>query len=190
MKTKGPGWSEYGTGQGRQAIGSPATSSRTFRCGATRTNPIRRSWPRRSQPPPITASDAFIFDWYYYDDGPFLERPIDEGFLKAENNSRIKFAFMWANHDWLEIHPYHRGSEREVLYPGKVTPETFDKIADHVIRDYFTHPSYWRIDGRPYFSFYDLTKLLENLGSVEATRAGGWSVFGPRRLRPACPGCT
>ena len=23
--------------------------------------------------------DAFIFDWYYYDDGPFLNRPIDRG---------------------------------------------------------------------------------------------------------------
>ena len=30
---------------------------------------------------------------------------------------------------------------------------------------------HWRIDGRPYFSFYDLTRLLENFGSVEATRA-------------------
>ena len=49
--------------------------------------------------------DAFIFDWYYYDDGPFLERPIDKGFLKAKNNNRIKFAFMWANHDWIELHP-------------------------------------------------------------------------------------
>jgi len=52
-----------------------------------------------------------------------------------------------------------------------VTPATFEKICDHVIKDYFQHPSYWRIDGRPYFSFYDLTKLLENFGSVEATRA-------------------
>ena len=50
--------------------------------------------------------DAFIFDWYYYNDGPFLDRPIDIGFLKAANNARLKFAFMWANHDWQEIHPY------------------------------------------------------------------------------------
>ena len=28
--------------------------------------------------------DAFIFDWYYYNDGPFLDRPIDIGFLKAD----------------------------------------------------------------------------------------------------------
>lgn len=115
--------------------------------------------------------DAFIFDWYYYNDGPFLDRPIDNGFLKAANNARLKFAFMWANHDWLELHPYRRGAERKVLYPGVVTPENFDKICDHVIRSYFLHPSYWRIDGRPYFSFYELTKLLESFGSVEATRA-------------------
>jgi hypothetical protein len=116
--------------------------------------------------------NAFIFDWYYYNDGPFLDRPIDLGFLKATNNARLKFAFMWANHDWLEIHPYRRGTEREVLYPGAVTPQNFDRICDHVIRSYFQHPSYWRIDGRPYFSFYELTKLLESFGSVEATRAG------------------
>jgi hypothetical protein len=115
--------------------------------------------------------DAFIFDWYYYNDGPFLDRPIDIGFLKARNNARLKFAFMWANHDWQEIHPYKRGSKREILYPGVVTPENFDKICDHVIRSYFKHPSYWRIEGKPYFSFYDLTKLMEGFGSVEATRA-------------------
>jgi hypothetical protein len=114
--------------------------------------------------------DAFIFDWYYYDDGPFLERSIDEGFLKAPNNARLKFALMWANHNWTDIHPYHRGNPATLLYPGKVTPQTFDKIGDHVIKDYFLHPSYWKIEGKPYFSFYDLTKLLESFGSVAETR--------------------
>ena len=66
--------------------------------------------------------DAFIFDWYYYNDGPFLDRPIDRGFLKARNNVRLKFAFMWANHDWQELHPYRRGTQRKILYPGAVTP--------------------------------------------------------------------
>jgi hypothetical protein len=115
--------------------------------------------------------DAFLFDWYYYNDGPFLDRPIDRGFLKARNNARLKFAFMWANHDWQEIHPYRRGAERKILYPGAVTPKNFDKICDHVVNSYFLHPSYWRIDGRPYFSFYDLTTLLDSFGSVQATRA-------------------
>ena len=114
--------------------------------------------------------DAFIFDWYYYDDGPFLERPIDKGFLKAKNNPKLKFAFMWANHDWLDIHPYTRGKPQNLLYPGKVTPETFSRIGDHVIKDYFKRKNYWRIDGKPYFSFYDLDSLIKSFGSVAATR--------------------
>lgn len=115
--------------------------------------------------------DAFIFDWYYYDDGPFLDRPIDRGFLKARNKKRMKFALMWANHDWLDIHPYRRGAPQKLLYPGRVSPATFEKVGDHLVKDYFRQPSYWKIDGKPYFSFYELTKLVESFGSVEAARA-------------------
>lgn len=114
--------------------------------------------------------DAFIFDWYYYDDGPFLDKPIDNGFLKAKNNRKLKFAFMWANHDWIDIHPWKRGTPQTLLYPGKVSPATFEKVGDHLIKNYFRHPSYWKVDGKPYFSIYELTKLLENFGSVEATK--------------------
>jgi hypothetical protein len=114
---------------------------------------------------------AFIFDWYYYDDGPFLNRCLDEGYLKAKNNQRVPFSLMWANHDWINIHPYKRGDEQTLLYPGLVTPKTFQRVTEHVIQDYFLHPAYWRIDGKPYFSFYDLTRLMANFGSLEATRA-------------------
>jgi len=115
--------------------------------------------------------DAFLFDWYWYDDGPFLERGLDRGFLGAPNNDRLQFALMWANHDWQNIHPAKLRTPGPVLYPGRVTPETFVTLTDHVIERYFTHPSYWRIGGCPYFSIYDLTRLLQSFGSVEATRA-------------------
>lgn len=112
--------------------------------------------------------DVFIYDWYYYDDGPFIERGLEQGFLKAPNNSRIKFGIMWANHDWVDIHPAKRGYA-PLQYPGKVTAATFDRMTDHVINDYFKHPSYWKIDGRPYFSVYELYKLIEGLGGTEET---------------------
>ena len=132
--------------------------------------------------------DVFIFDWYHYDNGPFLDRPIDHGFLTAKNNARIKFALMWANHDWQEnLFPYTKGAPRKVLYPGKVIPASFDTICDHVIKDYFLHPSYWRIGGKPYFSFYDLTKLLDNFGSVEATRAA-LDTFRAKAIAVGLPG--
>lgn len=120
--------------------------------------------------------DSFIFDWYWYDDGPYLERALEDGFLKAANNDRLKFSLMWANHDWQDIHPAKISegdseSSAKLLYPGIVTPETFDKLIDHCINTYFKHPSYWLIDGCPYFSIYELTKLLASFGSVLDTRA-------------------
>ncbi len=115
--------------------------------------------------------DAFIFDWYWFNDGPFLESGLDKGFLQAVNNDQLKFALMWANHDWLDIHPYTRGEKAKILYPGKITKETFETVCNHVIESYFKHPSYWKIDGKPYFSIYELNKLMESFGSIEATRA-------------------
>ena len=81
--------------------------------------------------------DAFIFDWYWFDDGPFLERGLDEGFLKAANNERIKFSIMWANHDWIDIQPYKKDSPRKVLYKGTVKKQTFDTMCDYIISKYF-----------------------------------------------------
>ncbi len=115
--------------------------------------------------------DCFIFDWYMYEDGPFLNRCIDEGFLKAKNTNKIKFALMWANHDWVEIHPYKRGTPQKLLYPGKVSAKRFDEIGDLLISQYFTKPNYWKIDGKPYFSVYDIQKFIEGFGSIEATKA-------------------
>ena len=114
---------------------------------------------------------AFIFDWYWYDDGPFLERALNEGYLRAPNRDRVKFALMWANHDWVDIHPARRPVEPALLYPGRITAATFDKICEHVIADYFSQPSYWKIDGKPYFSIYELFRLIESFGGIEPTRA-------------------
>lgn len=114
--------------------------------------------------------DAFIFDWYYYDDGLFLERGLEKGFFEAHNNNRLKFALMWANHDWIDIHPRTLKREPAVIYSGKITPQTFDTMTDYIISTYFKHSSYWKIEGKPYFSVYELSKLLENFGSVSATR--------------------
>jgi len=115
--------------------------------------------------------DCFIFDWYMYEDGPYLDRCLNEGFLKAENVNSIKFGLMWANHDWVDIQPYTRGEEQKLLYPGKVSPERFDEICDFVIREYFTRPNYWLIDGKAYFSIYDVQKFVEGFGSLAATKA-------------------
>ncbi len=115
--------------------------------------------------------DCLIFDWYMYEDGPFLNRCLDEGFLKAKNVNDVKFALMWANHDWEDIHPYSRGAKHKLLYPGKVSAKRFEEIGDLIIKQYFTKSNYWKIDGKAYFSIYDIQKFMDGFGSVAATKA-------------------
>lgn len=111
----------------------------------------------------------FIFDWYYYNDGPFLERCLHNGYMNAHNNARLKFALMWANHTWTDIHPAKSYHSPLVLYPGEVTRDTLDTMTDMIIEKYFTHPSYWKIEGCPYFSIYDLATLIRGLGGMDET---------------------
>jgi len=116
--------------------------------------------------------DVFIYDWYYYNDGPFLEKGLENGFLKAENRNRLKFALMWANHDWVDLFPRNPEiPDPPLFYPGKITFETFDKMTDYIISVYFSQPSYWKIDGCPYFSIYELYRFIEGMGGNEKARA-------------------
>ena len=115
--------------------------------------------------------DVFLFDWYHYEDGPFLERALEQGFLKAPDRDRLKFALMWANHDWVDIHPTKASpdplADSPILYPGKVSRKAFREMSHYIIETYFRQPNYWLIDGCPYFSVYQLPLLISGLGGVD-----------------------
>lgn len=115
---------------------------------------------------------AFIFDWYWYEEGPYLRAALDRGFLNADNNQRLKFALMWANHDWVDIHPAPRNQPYNVLRKGRVRPETFVQATEHVISNCFSHPSYWKVHGGLFFSLYDLSQLIESFGGVKQAAEG------------------
>lgn len=115
--------------------------------------------------------NSFIFDWYYYNDGPFLQRALEEGFLGAPNRHRLKFSLMWANHNWVELFPALPGQEAELHYPGAITPATWDLMTDTIVEKYFAQLNYWKLEGKPYFSFYELSRLMESFGgSITRTK--------------------
>jgi hypothetical protein len=114
--------------------------------------------------------NAFIFDWYWYD-GPFLNGALDRGFLKADNADDLKFALMWANHDWWDLYPAKRRTLYDTLMPGATDRAAFERATDHVIANYMRHPRYWRVGGKAYFSIYDIGTLQNGLGGRPATRA-------------------
>jgi hypothetical protein len=113
--------------------------------------------------------DVWLFDWYWYH-GTYLNSALDKGYLHAANNSKVKFALMWANHDWMDLFPKHIGKEVPLLYPGAVNMQTWDTITTFVIDNYFKNPNYWRIDGCPVFSIYEMYKFVEGFGSVEKAK--------------------
>ncbi|MBC2594176.1 glycoside hydrolase family 99-like domain-containing protein [Ruficoccus amylovorans] len=114
--------------------------------------------------------DTFLFDWYYYNDGPYLERALDEGFLGAPNNDRLQFALMWANHDWHDIHPADPDVTPQTRYSGLLNPDVFEAVSTRMLEQYFSHPSYLKVDGAPFFSIYDAPHFVRSFGSVKAAR--------------------
>jgi len=118
--------------------------------------------------------DAWIFDWYWYEDQPFLQRALEDGFLKAENFERLKFATMWANHDWIQLFPAAPSSRAfdnaELLMPVHLEWASLEKLMDYHVENYFPHSNYLLINGCPYFSIYDIGVFVRSCGSVPLAR--------------------
>lgn len=132
--------------------------------------------------------NIFIYDWYWYDRRPFLEGCLNEGYLKARNNDRVKFYLMWANHNasytW-DIRNSHLADG--LIWDASVDRSEFETIADRLIDRYFKHPSYYTIDGKPVFMIYDLANLMKGLGGAEATKAA-FAWFRDRAVQAGLPG--
>jgi Glycosyltransferase WbsX len=109
--------------------------------------------------------DAFLFDWYWYTDGPFLETALTNGYLRASNNRDLKFAVMWANHDWFDIHPAKMTGPPTLQFKGGIGAEAFAAMVDRLLQ-LFQHPSYLLVNGCPYFSIYELYRFIQGLGGT------------------------
>ena len=132
--------------------------------------------------------NVFIYDWYWYDGRPFLEQCLNNGYLKARNNDRVRFYLMWANHD--VTHGWDKRIahiEDNVIWRGAVDRQEFERIARRLIRKYFTHPSYYTIGSKPVFMIYDLSKLVAGLGGLDET-ADALAWFRAEAVAAGLPG--
>lgn len=116
--------------------------------------------------------NIFVYDWYWFDGGPFLESALNDGFLRADNNEKMQFYIMWANHDvkrnYWNVHKFK--DDDSLLWDGAVDPANFRIIVARVIERYFTQPNYFRIDGEPVISIFSIDNLLQSFGgSLEET---------------------
>ena len=115
--------------------------------------------------------NVFIYDWYWYDRRPFLENCLNDGFLKAKNNGRMKFYLMWANHDAMLLWDKRNSHDgNTVMWQGSMDRAEFERAMSRVIEKYFFQPNYYTIDGKPVFMIYDVPNLVKGLGGFEAAR--------------------
>ena len=122
---------------------------------------------------------GFMFDWYWYEGDQFLEKPLDEAFLNAPNRNRLKFFLMWANHSW-GIWPAlddglrgMNGNENQasrIFLTIRHSEEDLRNVMRFCCEKYFKCENYWKIDGKPVYSFYNCNKLFEFIPPADVLR--------------------
>ena len=113
---------------------------------------------------------GFMFDWYWYQGEQFLEKPLDEAFLSAPNRDRLKFFLMWANHSWgvwpalEEDFRCMNGNENQsskIFLTIRHSEEDLRNVMEYCCEKYFKCENYWKIGGRPVYSFYNCNTLFK-----------------------------
>ncbi len=132
--------------------------------------------------------NVFIYDWYWYDGRPFLEQCLNNGYLRARNNDRVKFYLMWANHDVTHLWDRRISHiEDNIIWQAAVNRAEFEPIALRLIEQYFKHPSYYTIHGKPVFMIYDIGRLVQGLGGLAQT-ADALNWFRAQAVQRGLPG--
>ncbi|MEC4747764.1 glycoside hydrolase family 99-like domain-containing protein [Methylomicrobium sp. Wu6] len=94
----------------------------------------------------------FAYDWYWEGKAPSSNHAI-ENFLKASNNSKLKFSMLWANHSDV---------------PRNL--KEFDDMVSFWLKHYLGHPQYYRMGGKPVVFVFTNGRLEIN------AKKFGWSA--------------
>ena len=126
--------------------------------------------------------DVFLYDYYYYNGEITQEEALEQGFLKAKNRDRMKFALMWCFHDRRFAWRVPIFSERRNVMSLARTPEEFLGLIDLAINRYFGRKEYWRPNGKVFLSIFGANNFVKSLG-LEAAKAA--IAEARRRIRTA-----
>ena len=108
--------------------------------------------------------DAWMIDWYWHEGTQFYHEQLENGFFRAENRARLKFAVMWANHDWKNVYPARSPDTAAVMLPQIHTLADFANVANYCAEHYFSQPNYLTLEGAPVFALFDAGKVIAQLG--------------------------
>ncbi len=111
--------------------------------------------------------DVFLWDWYWFSGERTMEEGLEQGFLKAKNRNKMKFALMWANHDRANRFRCKYMSNPPTIMKNVHTADDFKAMLKYCIENYFKQPNYYKIDGRPVFSIFRPMHIIDQLGGAE-----------------------
>ncbi len=114
--------------------------------------------------------DVFLYDWYWYSGVKNMEEALEQGFLKAPNRARMKFALMWANHDRRDQFCPELGKPRNVWLASHHSEKDLTRMIDYCIGHYFREPNYWQVKGGLFYSIFQAQEFVGQMGGPEKTR--------------------
>ena len=115
--------------------------------------------------------DAFVYGFFWCRGKRVFQEALDRGFLGMAQPP--PFALMWANRMPRRVLPVRR-VDAAVIDEGRRVPtdvEDFVELIDYLAERYFCRPEYVRVQGKPYFSIFDSTFFLRELGLEAAADA-------------------
>jgi len=122
---------------------------------------------------------GFMFDWYWYEGDQFLEKPLNEAFLNAPNRNRLKFFLMWANHSWgmwpameqdFRCMNGNENQSSKIFLTIRHSEEDLRNVMEYSCEKYFRCENYWKIDGKPVYSFYNCNTLFKFIPPEDVLR--------------------
>lgn len=117
--------------------------------------------------------DATIWGAFWCRGKRVFEESLDRGLLGCDLGRTMPFAVMWANRLPRRVLPVRR-ADLPVLETSREVPtdvDDFVTMLDRFAYAYFRRDNYLRLDGRVYFSIFDSTFFLRELGEVDGARA-------------------
>jgi hypothetical protein len=117
--------------------------------------------------------DAFIYGFFWCRGKRVFEQALDQGFLGSELGASSPFALMWANRMPRRVLPVRRQNAPVIDESRRVQSDVDDFVAliQTIAEKYFRRDNYLTVEGLPYFSIFDSTFFINELGLGQAQQA-------------------
>jgi len=123
--------------------------------------------------------DALVYGFFWCRGKRVFQDALDHGLLGSTFGRRTPFALMWANRMPRRVLPVRR-ADLPVIDGArrvKTDAEDFVELVAYLAERYFRRANYVKVEGKLYFSIFDSTFFLRELGADQAREA----IAGARR---------